>query len=121
VWVDGHDELLVHLDSIATQIVGGSVLVSIDLETDQTGRRPLVVVFAIDTPNTAGLIAATDQLPRGNGALASRWGAAVREAMWSALLSLANDHASQHGGAPRGWSVAGGHLLLHAGPPLAVS
>jgi hypothetical protein len=120
VWVDGHDELLVHLDSITTQIVGACVLVSIDLETDQTGRTPLVVAFAIDTADTGGLLAATDQLPRGNGALASRWGAAVRDAAWSALLSLAADHAGERGGAPRGWSVADGHLTLRAGPALAV-
>src|SRR5690348_16761582 len=47
VWVDGGDEVLVHLDSVMTQIVGAAVLVSIDLETDQTGRTPLVVAFAI--------------------------------------------------------------------------
>ncbi len=38
VWVDGGDEVLVHLDSTSTQIVGQTVLVSIDLESDQTGR-----------------------------------------------------------------------------------
>lgn len=121
VWVDGPDELLVHLDSIATEIVGSSVLVSIDVETDQTGRTPLVVVFAIQTSDAAGLVAATDQLPRGNGVLVSRWGAIVRDATWSALLALATDHATERGVAARGLTIASNQLTLTAGPPLAVS
>ncbi|HTD60051.1 MAG TPA: hypothetical protein VK679_05325 [Gemmatimonadaceae bacterium] len=121
VWVDGPDELLVHLDSIATEIVGSTVLVAIDVETDQTGRTPLVVAFAIQTSGSAGLVAATDQLPRGNGVLASRWGAMVRDAAWSALLALATDHATAHGGAARGFTIANGELTLTAGPPVALS
>jgi len=115
VWVDGGDEVLVHLDSLATQVVGSTALVSLDLETDQTGRTPLVVAFAMSADGTAGLVAATDQLPRGNGVLAARWGAAVREAAWSALLALANDHASERSLAPRGLAIANGQLQLEAG------
>jgi hypothetical protein len=115
VWVDGGDEVLVHLDSLATQVVGSTALVSLDLETDQTGRTPLVVAFAMSADGTAGLVAATDQLPRGNGVLAARWGAVVREAAWSALLALANDHASERSLAPRGLAIANGQLQLKAG------
>lgn len=115
VWVDGGDEVLVHLDSLTTQVVGSTALVSLDLETDQTGRTPLVVAFAMSADGTAGLVAATDQLPRGNGVLAARWGAAVREAAWSALLALANDHASERSLAPRGLAIANGQLQLEAG------
>jgi hypothetical protein len=119
VWVDGGDEVLVHLDSVMTQIVGAAVLVSIDLETDQTGRTPLVVAFAIGAGDDAGLVAATDQLPRGNGMLAARWGAAVRDAAWGALLSLAGDHAAERGMAPHSLSLANGqlHLTATATPP----
>jgi hypothetical protein len=114
VWVDGGDEVLVHLDSVVTQIVGTTVLVSIDLETDQTGRTPLVVAFALDPADGPGLIAATDQLPRGNGLLAARWGAAVRNAAWAALLSLAGDHAAERGMSPHGLSIASGNIRLTA-------
>jgi hypothetical protein len=121
VWVDGGDEVLVHLDSLTTQVVGDTALVAIDLETDQTGRTTLVVVFAMETTGGAGLVAATDELPRGNGLLAARWGAAVRDAAWSALLSLAGDHASQSGLAPNGLAIANGQLQLNAGAPPALS
>ena len=120
VWVDRGDELLVHLDSVATQISGQTVLVSIDLECDQTGRTPLVVAFALGSSETAGLIAATDEYPRGNGLLASRWGAAVQSAAWSAMLSLASDHASERSLEPRGLAVNGGQLHLLAGSPLKI-
>jgi len=115
VWVDRGDEVLVHLDSTATQIVGQTLLVSIDLETDQTGRTPLVVAFALGTSAEGTLVAATDAYPRGNALLASRWGAAVRSAAWSAMLALANDHAAERGLAPRGLAIAGGNLTLVAG------
>ena len=120
VWVDGGDEVLVHLDGTSTQIVGQTVLVSIDLECDQTGRTPLVVAFALPSTQEAGLVIATDEYPRGNGLLASRWGPAVQAAAWSAMLTLANDHASERGLAPLGLAVTNGRLHLVAGQPLTI-
>jgi hypothetical protein len=119
VWVDGGDEVLVHLDSIATSVVGSTVLVAIDLETDQTGRTTLVVAFALGTDggDGAGLVSVTDQLPRGNAVLVARWGKTVREAAWSALLSLATDHATERGMTPHGFSVTGGQIHLTAATP----
>jgi hypothetical protein len=121
VWVDGGDEVLVHLDSMSTMITGQTVMVSLDLEADQTGRTPLVVAFALPSSEEAGLVAATDEYPRGNGLLASRWGPVVQAAAWSAMLSLASDHASQRGLAPRGLALGGGQLHLVAGQPLTMS
>jgi hypothetical protein len=68
VWVDQGDAVLVHLDSVAVRFVGQTVLVSMDLECDQTGRTPLVVIFALgaDASTGAGLIAVTEEFPRGN-------------------------------------------------------
>lgn len=120
VWVDGGDEVLVNLDSTSTMITGQMVLVSIDLESDQTGRTPLVVAFALPPSEEAGLVAATDEYPRGNGLLASRWGPVVQAAAWSAMLTLASDHASERGLAPLGLAVTGGQLHLIAGQALSV-
>jgi hypothetical protein len=120
VWVDGGDEVLVHLASTTTQIVGQTVLVSIDLECDQTGRTPLIVAFALPASEQAGLVVATDEYPRGNGLLAARWGSAVQGAAWSALLGLAGDHASERSLAPLGLAVAAGQLHLIAGQPLTI-
>lgn len=122
VWVDAGDEVLVHLDSIAVRILATALLVSVDLETDQTGRSSLIVSLALSTGNDAGgLLAVTDELPRGNGALAARWGPSLQAAVWASLLGLAQDSAAQLSGVPRALTLAGGKLNIQAGPPLQAS
>jgi hypothetical protein len=122
IWVDGGDELLVHLESVQTKMLdGGVLLVSVDLETDQTGRTPMIVRLALPTTGqAAGLVATTDAFPVGNGALAARWGAVLQNAVWASLLGLAQDHAAQTGLAPRGIGVTAGGLTLQPAAPLAV-
>ena len=122
IWVDRGDEVLVHLDSIQTRILERTLLVSVDLETDQTGRTPLVVAFALGNPNDpAGLVSATDELPRGNGLLASRWGRVVQEAIWASMLGLAGDHAQERDSAPLSITLSRGALHLHAAPAVSVT
>jgi hypothetical protein len=113
IWVDRGDEVLVHLSSLRTQIRDGVLLISIDLETDQRGRTTLVLTLALGSEkDPAGLIAVTDELPRGDGIIASRWGKTVQEALWASLLTLALDHAKERSASPVGFSTAGGRLLL---------
>jgi hypothetical protein len=122
IWVDQGDEVLVHLDSVRTRTLDRMLLVSVDLETDQTGRTTLVVPLALGNANDpAGLVAVTDQYPRGNGLLASRWGESVQAAVWSTVLGIARDHAAERGAAPAGISAAAGAITLHAGPALSVA
>lgn len=122
VWVDHGDDVLAHLDSLRTRVVSGKLLVSLDLETDQTGRTPLVVAFALGGANDpAGLVAVTEPFPRGNALLAARWGEAVQAAIWAGLLALAQDHAQERGSAPRGIAALEGSLQFHAGPELKAS
>ena len=121
VWVDHGDEVLVHLDSLTTQIVNQAVLVSIDLECDQTGRTPLVVALSLATTAQGGLIATTDQFPRGNGLLAARWGSAVQSAVWSALISLATDHATERAMSPIALVIQNAQLQLGVGPALKIA
>jgi hypothetical protein len=118
LWVDSGDEVLVHLDSIQARILDKLLLVSIDLESDQTGRTPLIVGFALGSAtDPAGLVATTDEYPRGDGRLAARWGEAVQAALWSTLLNLSQEHAAERGKAPVGISASPGALTLHAGNP----
>ena len=121
VWVDRGDEVLVHLDTLKTRMLDGVLLVSIDLETDQTGRSPLVVTFAltIDRQDPAGLLATTDEYPRGLGSLAARWGRPLQSALWAALLSIAQDHAIHYNDAPQSIVVTRGEMSLYSGAPLA--
>jgi hypothetical protein len=119
IWVDHGNEVLVHLDSAAVQILDRVVLVSVDLETDQTGRTPLVCSFAVGGPGElGGLIAATDDLPRGLGSLASCWGPQLQSAVWSSLMGLASDHAAERNLTPRGLAASPGTLHLAAGQAL---
>jgi hypothetical protein len=119
VWVDGGDEILVHLDAARVRILDRTLLVSVDLESDQTGRTPLTVVLALGSAtDPSGLVATTDEFPRGHGPLAARWGSALQAAVWSSLMGLSRDHAAERGKAPHGISVSRGLLTLHADRPL---
>lgn len=121
IWVDAGDEVLVHLDSAKVRLLNQMLLVSVDLETDQTARTPLVCAFALGNSNDqAGLVAVTDELPRGNALLAARWGKTLQAAVWSGLLSLAQDHANERFTSPRGLSASAGQLRIHTGPSLSV-
>jgi hypothetical protein len=121
VWVDGGDEALVYLDSLTTKIVGSTLVLSLDLETDQTGRAPVIVRFALgDASDPAGLIAATDEVAGGHPLLVSRWGEAVTAAAWSALVGLGADHASQRGGVAGHLTIDSGHLVLRARTPITL-
>ena len=116
IWVDAGDEVLVHLDSLQTKILDRMVVMSIDLECDQVGRTPMIVTFALgDANDPAGLVAVTDEYPRGDGRLAARWGDAIQAALWSALLGLSGDHATERSQSPSGISAKAGVLTLHAG------
>lgn len=122
IWVDHGNEVLVHLDSTAVKILDRMVLVSVDLETDQTGRTPMVCSFAVSgVGELGGLIATTDELPRGDGVLASAWGQQLQSAVWSSLMGLANDHAEERSLAPRALSASAGSLSLQAGAALTNS
>jgi len=120
VWVERGDEVLVHPESVKVAIAGGALLVSVDLETDQTGRQPLIVTLSLGADGDgAGLVAVTDALPRGNAVLAARWGAALQTAVWSALLALARQHAAERATFPRGLALTKEGLHLVAGPPVS--
>ncbi len=120
IWVERGDEVVVHLDSLQVRLLAGSLLVSVDLETDQTGRAPLVAAFALGAAgDPAGLTAVTDDLPKGLGTLTARWGKTLQAALWASLLGFAQDAAAQQGGAPIGLAVSQGSLTVIAGTPLS--
>jgi hypothetical protein len=120
IWVERGDEVVVHLDSVQVRLLAGSLLVSVDLETDQTGRATLVCAFALGgAGDPAGLTAVTDDLPKGLGTLTARWGKILQAAIWASLLGYAQDAAAQQGGAPIGLAVSQGSLTVVAGTPLS--
>ena len=121
IWVDGGDEALVHLDSTRVRISGRTLLVSVDLETDQTGRAPVIVAFALsDGKDSAGLIATTDEVPYGHPLLASRWGPCVRASVWNSLLGIVEDHAAKKGLVAASITALQGQIHVGADAPLNV-
>lgn len=122
IWVNGGNEVLVHLDSTQVRILDGMLLVSVDLESDQTGRTPLICAFALsNTSDPSTLVATTDEYPRGDGTLASCWGQHLQQAVWSSILALANDHAHERDLSPRGLIATAGKLSLSAGAPIVLA
>jgi hypothetical protein len=124
IWVDAGDEVLVHLDSIQVRILNRIIIVSVDLETDQTGRAPLICSYALGSlRDQAGLIATTHELARGNRLLAARWGPVLQSALWAALTGLAKDHAGERG--QQGYAIHAlpGRITLKSAvvPPVALS
>jgi hypothetical protein len=122
IWVDAGDEVLVHLDSTKVKSINGTILVSVDLETDQTGRSPVVLAFSLAAGGGPGsLIATTDELPHGEPRLVARWGRVLQDAVWAALIDLARQHAGERGGWPAGLTAEPGALRLTAGPPIQIA
>jgi hypothetical protein len=118
VWTDGADEVLVYLPSLRVALRDGLIAVSVDLESDQTGRETLVMPFAVGgTRDPAGLVAATESLPRGDGLLVGRWGRIVQDAVWNALLAVVDDYARRLDKLPFGFSAGHGVLTLRAAGP----
>jgi hypothetical protein len=120
VWVHDGNEALIHLDSLAVRTLDGVLLVSLDLETDQTGRQTVVTPFALGDPaRGTGLLAATEQLPRGDPTLLAQWGRTLQDALWASLLALAADQAVAHGGKLAGISATPGAMGIWTDGALA--
>ncbi|PYN42288.1 MAG: hypothetical protein DME00_29410 [Candidatus Rokuibacteriota bacterium] len=88
VWIDAGDEVIVHGGSVRARIEGGALLLTVELESEQTGRRALTVPFAF-----AGSTAIAGSV-YGDPHLVSRWGHILQDALWSALRGVAGPSAS---------------------------
>lgn len=121
IWDDFGDQVLVYLDSVVVRLIKRLVFVSVDLECEQTGRAPLIVTFALGSvQDGAGLVATTDEAPRGHPLLAGRWGRILQETVWAALLGASRQHAGERGKVPLSIHVLDGHLRLATAAPVAL-
>lgn len=116
IWVENGHELLVHLNSLAVRVRPGLLLASLDVEADQTGRTMVVTPFALPEPGKGGLIAVTEERPRGDPAVVSHWGTTIQEAIWAALLGIAEEMANQRGHLPTELAAGEGALHLRSAP-----
>lgn len=122
IWTHDGDEVLVELGGLAVRLGGGAVDVTVDLESDETGRHALSVALVLgDDPRPTQVRAGIEGGVRGDPQLAARWGAVLERAVWSALLSVVDARASAAGGIAAGASVRDGRLRVTLQPPAAAS
>ena len=86
---DGDSELLVDPSRSRALVGEGMVLVVLGVECDQTGPAEVIVPFAVGSGDaTAGMIMATEQVPRGPAIITGRWGEALVAMAWEALVGV---------------------------------
>ena len=87
VWADGEHELLIQPGQVRVLLRDGFVLVGITVFTEQTGTVEITVPFAVGTAaEPAGLMIATEPVPRGPALVVERWGDQLIAALRSRLL-----------------------------------
>ena len=112
VWIKDGDEVAVWLDSLRVELAAAQIRVRIDLETDQTGRDEQEVVIALAARSgPPSLLAVAGDSSAGGAALAARWGRTLQDAVWGALLELADERA---GSGVAGIAAEDGTLVVHA-------
>lgn len=90
VWQTRGGEAVVHLDTLSLHTRRGLLVLSVELESEQTGRAPVIVEYAVGDGENAdadGLLAVGRVA--GDAVLASGFGSTVGEAAWSSLLDVA--------------------------------
>ncbi len=86
---EGDSELLVDPGRSRVRVGEGMVLVVLAVECDQTGPAEVTVPFAVGSDGaTAGMVMATEQVPRGPAIVTGRWGEALVAMAWEALVAV---------------------------------
>ncbi len=98
VWSDGEHELLVRPAAVRVLLPDGFVLVGVPVYTEQTGEVEISVPFAVGRAAApAGLMIATEPVPRGPALLVERWGDELIAVAWQALMHVAGGVAAAMG------------------------
>jgi hypothetical protein len=109
-WVDGDRELYVAVEQVDVRLAPGAVAVTIPVRCDQTGATEVDISFAIGLPDRPlGLVAATEDRPRGPTAVVDVWGDALIALAWQCLLDVASGISAASGS-----DVAGTPLIASA-------
>jgi hypothetical protein len=107
VWSQGGNELLVTLAKVAVHVDNGIALVDIPVSCDQETEGHVTVAFAVgDDRRPAGMLAVTEDRPRGPRIVVDVWGESLTAFAWQVLLTVSTAVA---GGA--GQDVDGAPLI----------
>ncbi|MDA4107836.1 hypothetical protein [Mycolicibacterium holsaticum] len=89
VWQTGDHAVLLRSDRVRARLLEGWLMVSIELQTDQTGRRQLELVYRLGAPEsgrgTGAAVKINAATPQAL-ALAEVWGADLQRVVWDAVL-----------------------------------
>ncbi|CAN5819531.1 hypothetical protein BH11PSE8_BH11PSE8_41440 [soil metagenome] len=89
LWREGDSELLLGPAFVSTRLADGIVAFTLPVICDQAGSTEVHVSFVVGSPKRpAGLIAATEERPRGPAAVVDVWGDRLTAFAWRVLLEL---------------------------------
>jgi hypothetical protein len=90
VWAEHDRELLVEAARVSVRLGPGVVAVTIPVRCEEVGATAVHVTFAVGDPDRpAGLLAATEERPRGPRLVVELWGEALVAFAWTLLLQVA--------------------------------
>ena len=113
LWAERGDRVLVHAAETAAEVHAHGIVVTVPLETAETGRAPVRVALALSSGDEEpDCVMATEEDAEGEPLLVGRWGAALQDAIYNALLGLLEEAAQRAGGKPLGFRVHGRNVAL---------
>jgi len=87
LWRKGDIQLLVHVSRVEIGLDDGSITVNIPVECDETGRTEVTVVFAVGSSRrAAGVLAATEDRPRGPVPIVTLWSEELVALAWRGVM-----------------------------------
>jgi hypothetical protein len=101
IWTSGGSELLVQTGKIRVSLDDGLVVIGVPVSCDQVASVVIQIPFATGSKDSpAGMIAATEDRPRGPAAIVDFWGEALIAFAWRIFLT-ATTRAAAAGGVDR--------------------
>lgn len=89
VWQTAEQSVLIRTDRVRVRLLEGWLVVSVELDTDQTGRQSVELVYRLGSPGSGGGTGAAVKINAATPealALAEVWGADLQRIVWDAVL-----------------------------------
>src|SRR5262245_54409035 len=89
VWRSSSHALLIYVDRTQARVLRGWLVVGLELETDQTGRQPIELVFFLGAAQDGdgnGAAVRINAATREAAMLAEIWGDDLQRVVWDAVL-----------------------------------
>ncbi len=89
VWRSATHAVFIYVDRTQARLLRGWLVVGLDLETDQTGRHPLELVFFLGAPQDGDGTSAAVRInaaSREAATIAEVWGDDLQRVVWDAVL-----------------------------------